>query len=526
MKREPKNPSRIINISDKEQKQTRKAGDASRSPQRSSAQTPRNTQLSSTGTARSTQRSSAGTARSTQRVSIENTRRLLEPEYISKKERKPLRILIPVVIGLIVVAVAVFIFIFLGIRKYPVNTAAYGISDEARLEAASNSNVLNIVFLGVDHQEDRSDVMMVISVDKKAKSVDVTSILRDTQVDIEGHAPTKLGYAYKWGGTDLALNTINVNFNTAFDRYICMTFEDIVSIVDAIGGVDIELTEAEAYEVNDLAQETGYMGWDAVAGWNTLNGSQALGYSRIRKIDSEYARAGRQQVVIKAIISKVKNMSIFKYPSVAAKVLKGLKTNCSYGELLTLALTGMKSGGFVKHTIPDANYEEGLFGGWVLNPDGGPEEDPVQWLWVYDLDAASYRLKRIMYDPDYWEDPDLPAKAWIWNELEDVIGGLDIDIDDIHVEDEIIFVEPETAANNETEEYTKETMPPESYSEEITTHEEPSSEEESTSMEESTQEETSEPETSDEEESSEETSEAESGGESESDEGDENPEEN
>ncbi|MBE6016838.1 MAG: LytR family transcriptional regulator [Lachnospiraceae bacterium] len=479
MKREPKHPNRFINMSEKE-----------RRPERLVEAAPR-------------QRETAKPAEAVprRREAERTVSRAKTPP--TKKSRK---FLIPVVIGLIVLAIAVFAVIFLNKRNYPVNTMAYGISEEARLEAASNSSVLNVVFLGVDHQEDRSDVMMVISVDQRAKSVDVISLLRDTRVEIEGHAPTKLGYAYKWGGTDLALNTINTNFNTAFDRYICMTFEDLVDIVDAIGGVDIELTATEADHVNDLAQEAGYMGWSAVPGWNTLNGAQALGYARIRKIDSEYARAGRQQVVIQAIIKKVKSMPFFKYPVVAAKLLGNLKTNLSYGELLNIALIGMKSG-MVQHTIPDGNYEAGLFGGWVLNPDGGPEEDPVQWLWIYDLEAASYRLKRIMYDPDYWEDPNLPAAAWEWNELEDVIGGMDINISDIDIEDEEIYVEPETAPQGDPE--PPETEPPqtdppqteppqtdpepESSTEEDTTSEETSPEEPSTEEESSSDEETSEP---------------------------------
>ena len=363
-----------------------------------------------------------------------------------------------IIIACVIAAIVVAAVIFLNTRNEPVNTEAYGITEEGALLNSQNPNVLNVVFLGIDKQEDRSDVMMVISVNKTYRTVNVTSLLRDTRVEIEGHAPTKLGYAYKWGGTDLALNVINTNFNTGFDRYICFTFEELVDVVDTIDGVDVYLTSEEAELVNEMAQESGYYEGDATEGWNSLNGAQALGYSRIRAIDSEYARAGRQQVVIQAIITKVRSMSKLQYPKVAIDLLGKLKTNLSYGELLSIALIGMRSDGIVQHTIPDANYEENLFGGWVLNPDGGEEEDPVQWLWIYDLDAASLRLKRIMYDPGYYEDPDLPAAAWIWNELEDVIAGLDIDISEIDLEDEIVYVAPDpdwtVPAQEETEENT------------------------------------------------------------------------
>lgn len=326
-----------------------------------------------------------------------------DPQTESSKKKYTGLIIVAVIVVLIAAGiVGLYLYMTGGLTRVSATDDEFGITepdDEAETHEYPNINddIMNIVFLGIDRQENRSDVMMILSVNKTKKTYKVISVLRDTRVDIEGHAPTKLGYAYKWGGSVFAVRTINRNFHTDFNQFITMNFENVAEIVDFVGGVDIELSHEEAIRVNKYSHDVPHDAPDVTEGWNKLNGAQAVAYSRIRDIDSEYYRAGRQQAVIESMFSSIRKMPVTSYITLANLVLGCMETTLSNGDMISLISSGPSSYKLTKYIIPDEQYEEDLFGGWVDNPDGGPEEDPVQWLWVYDLDAASDRLKSIIY---------------------------------------------------------------------------------------------------------------------------------
>ena len=130
--------------------------------------------------------------------------------------------------------------------------------------AFSDSRIVNIALFGLDAREDtdsgRSDVVMVLSVDKRHHTLKLTSILRDSEVAIEGYGYDKITHAYAYGGPELAIKTINQNFNLDIKNYVTVNFHQMAEIVDAFGGVDMDLTADEVYQLNQnlwtLSQES------------------------------------------------------------------------------------------------------------------------------------------------------------------------------------------------------------------------------------------------------------------------------
>ncbi len=189
--------------------------------------------------------------------------------------------------------------------------------------AFSDSRIVNIALFGLDAREDtdsgRSDVVMVLSVDKRHHTLKLTSILRDSEVAIEGYGYDKITHAYAYGGPELAIKTINQNFNLDIKNYVTVNFHQMADIVDAFGGVDMDLTAEEAAALNEnlwnLEQETpGTVTYgdyipstdgtvqlvygEYQAGTYHLTGNHAVAYARIRYIDSDDVRASRQQKVL------------------------------------------------------------------------------------------------------------------------------------------------------------------------------------------------------------------------------------
>jgi len=221
----------------------------------------------------------------------------------------------------------------LGIKVPVVETAA-----EASTYYYDNvTGITNIALFGVDAEmgkNGRSDTIMIVTVDKNTKKIKLTSIVRDSYVNIPDRGMDKINHAYAFGGAQLALKTINSNFNLDIRNYATVNFTTLPKIIDTIGGVKIKVTDAEATQIAGLSS----------GGTYNLTGAQALDYSRIRYIDSDFARSGRQRTVIEAIINKMLNSSVTSYPSILSKVLPMITTNMSSNDILGLATTVVTNG--------------------------------------------------------------------------------------------------------------------------------------------------------------------------------------
>ena len=200
-------------------------------------------------------------------------------------------------------------------------------------EKSKKEKIENILLLGVDNQENATDTIMILSLDKDDNTAKLTSIMRDMYVDQGEGKANKINYAYPYGGVEGTVSTLNELFNLDINKYALIGFDGLERIVDYLGGVEIDVTEAERKDLNKrkpnpLLESTGKV---------TLNGSQALAYSRIRHIDNDFQRTARQREIMFAILKKCKNISLTSYPAVISDLSSNVQTNLSTMEMLSIA---------------------------------------------------------------------------------------------------------------------------------------------------------------------------------------------
>lgn len=196
----------------------------------------------------------------------------------------------------------------------------------------------NIALLGLDAQDatftnSRSDCIMIISINNDTKEVKIASVYRDTYLNIDGHGLDKVTHAYAFGKAPLALSAINKNLDLDITEYVTIDFDSVINIVDAMGGVEITVTSAEAGQIPGISG----------AGTYNLTGTQALAYGRIRKIDTDYARTERMRNVVIKVFEKAKKLSLTQLNSLIDQLLPEVTTNISQTEILSYA---SKIGGY------------------------------------------------------------------------------------------------------------------------------------------------------------------------------------
>ena len=206
----------------------------------------------------------------------------------------------------------------------------------AEVDPVNWDNVINIMLIGQDRRpgqgRQRSDSMILLTVNKSRGTITLTSFMRDQYVRIPGYKNNKMNSAYAFGGMKLLNETMEVNFGVKVDGDIEVDFNNFEKLIDMLGGVDIKLTSKEANYLN-----TG-SGWNLSAGTQRLNGKQALAYSRIRKLDSDYRRAERQRTVITSLINRYKDLSLPEMLSMIEDVLPLVTTNMSKNEIIDIAV--------------------------------------------------------------------------------------------------------------------------------------------------------------------------------------------
>ncbi len=197
------------------------------------------------------------------------------------------------------------------------------------------SHITNILLVGQDarpgEKRQRSDSMILITVNTAKNTLTMTSFMRDQYVEIPGYLPNKLNAAYAFGGFKLLNRTLEKNFGIKIDGNIEVDFASFQTLIDELGGVEIDLTQAEV----DWLRET--CGHNLQAGKNILNGAQALDYSRIRKLDSDYKRTERQRKVLTSLMDSYKNKPVTELMDVVQTMLPLITTDMSNGEILSLA---------------------------------------------------------------------------------------------------------------------------------------------------------------------------------------------
>lgn len=200
---------------------------------------------------------------------------------------------------------------------------------------------VNILLVGADAREgeteSRSDTMLLVTLDHKNQQIKLTSFLRDSYVEIAGkNKKTKLNAAFFYGGIQTLTDTLELNFKVDIDYYAMVDFEIFTTIVDEIGGVNVEVTEKES-RYSKWAKNDGELIPIDAGESVLLNGKQALWYSRMRSLDSDFMRTQRQRKVITAIVEKSKTLSMDELYKLAKTIVPLVKTNLDSKEILSMS---------------------------------------------------------------------------------------------------------------------------------------------------------------------------------------------
>lgn len=260
----------------------------------------------------------------------------------------------------------------------------------------------NIALFGVDSRNsnlgkgNRSDCIIIASINEKTKDVRLLSVYRDTYVQIEGHGLDKITHAYSYGEAPLAIKTLNTNLDLNITEFATVNFDLVAEAVDALGGVEITIEQSELKYINEYikgtSENTGIESSNITkAGKQTLDGVQAVAYSRIRYTSGgDYKRTERMRDVIEAMFRKLKTKSIGEINNLMDKILPKVYTNISASSIVAM--------------IPDLlkyNVTESI--GWPYKTQGITLD---RWYGIpVTLESNVKRLHKELFDESNYEVP-------------------------------------------------------------------------------------------------------------------------
>ena len=227
-----------------------------------------------------------------------------------------------------------FIIFLLLIALIPVGSFGYVYSMCAKTNYVQSSNLnftedpnyYNVLLIGCDKSDgtsQRSDSMILVTIDKEHQKIKMTSFMRDLWVSIPGYDDGRLNAAYSYGGAELLLKTIYENFGVSINDYVMVDFEMFEKLIDGLGGVSVDITEDEADFINETSHANVH------SGENILDGDYALIYCRIRYLDSDFNRTQRQRKVMNSIFKKIVSQNPITTLSVMSDVLPLITTDIS-----------------------------------------------------------------------------------------------------------------------------------------------------------------------------------------------------
>lgn len=236
-----------------------------------------------------------------------------------------------ILLGIIVGGVFWFISDKLGkLQQIDLKEEELGVS--AQIEE-NLSDYRNIAIFGIDSREDtyakgnRSDCIIIASINNKTKEVKLVSVYRDTYVQIEGHGLDKITHAYSYGSAPLAINTLNTNLDLNIKEFVTVNFDAVKEIIDSIGGVSMSVTSEEVPHIAGIKQ----------AGTYNLTGEQALAYARIRyATGGDYKRTERMRDVLTAVANKVKTFDISRLNKLVDTILPKVYTNMTASDIFSI----------------------------------------------------------------------------------------------------------------------------------------------------------------------------------------------
>lgn len=256
----------------------------------------------------------------------------------------------------------------------------------------------NILLLGSDSGEEsggRTDTIIIASI-SSGGTIKLTSVMRDVYLPMGEHGSHKLNAAYTYGGADLTMRTINESFGMNITKYAIVDFASFPQIIDAVGGIPMDISHAEMEEINknfrSARRKTGVRPTEneylSAYGENTLlSGEQALGYARIRSLDSDYARAQRQRKVLDALMRKIRSTrDPIKLARLAGAILGNIRTNINPAEMTALGMRALTN---------DAKIEQ-----YRIPAEGTYDSGTRDGVWRIDANLSKNRelLRAFIYD--------------------------------------------------------------------------------------------------------------------------------
>ncbi len=294
-----------------------------------------------------------------------------------KKKKKKRRIKITITF-LILLVILICVGLFWGenllskMKRTKIDETDLGISKEVteKLQTSEINDIVNIAFFGVDETEDdngRSDAMMIATFDPIHKKLKVTSIMRDTCINIpDGYGYDKANHAYAYGGPQLAIKNLNQNFGLNITDYVKVNFEDLEGLVDAIGGIEMRLTDVEINEVNKYIERMSRIQTVTSGpvvkndqGRVHLNGFQALGYTRDRSSGrGDFDRTERQRKIVSEIFERISSAGTAKLASMATKLMPYVETSLTNKEIINLGanVLGLGTSNIEQERFPRDGY--------------------------------------------------------------------------------------------------------------------------------------------------------------------------
>uniref|UniRef100_UPI003A910D53 LCP family protein n=2 Tax=Eubacteriaceae TaxID=186806 RepID=UPI003A910D53 len=241
------------------------------------------------------------------------------------------------------------------------------ISDNAQdlgITENKNGEIVNIALYGIDAAEGetgRSDSIMILTLDNVHNRIKLTSVMRDSYVDIAGHGMDKINHAYAFGGPELAIRTLNENFGLNITDFMSVNFTSMPEIIDMLGGVSIDITDEEI--------ATGQIPGLYQSGTQLLTGEQALAYSRIRYASgNDFKRTERQRTVLNALVVKMIQQPVTSYPGLISDLAPYITTSLSNQEMLdmttkygALAKQGIKQNRFPQDDDANGQMIDGVY---------------------------------------------------------------------------------------------------------------------------------------------------------------------
>lgn len=311
--------------------------------------------------------------------------------------KKSTKIIIGIFIAIAIIVLGAFGYVYAKLDSIYVKDSNTKISNsKEEREGKMVDGITNILLVGIDgtriDKGNRSDSVMLATIDSKNKQLKITSIARDTYVYIPGHGEEKLTHAYAYGGIDLLKQVFKDNFDIDIDKYVAVNFISFIDVMDEIGGVEVDVKAKDINEVNKYIDACyQYYGdrenkepkkYITKPGVQRLNGYQALAFSRIRYTDSAYARDNRHREVAQSVYNEFLKQDPMMYKKAADILLRNTKTNISPMEMIDL--------GFTVYNIKDSNIEqlefplEGHRNGHIISKQKGWV---LEWDKEYNLNA-------------------------------------------------------------------------------------------------------------------------------------------